>query len=110
MRHLKPLLLTVLATALVAAPFSALAVEKKAEKADKVEKTDKVAKKYQLKVCLVSDEKFGGDMGEPYVFVHDGQEVKLCCKSCKKDFDKEKKKFMKKLQDEEKKLDASKTK
>src|SRR5436189_6098548 len=32
-----------------------------------------------LKTCVVSDEKLGGEMGKPYVFVHEGQEVKLCC-------------------------------
>jgi hypothetical protein len=50
-----------------------------------------------LKTCVVSDEKLGGDMGKPYVFVHDGQEVKLCCKSCLKDFNKEPQKYMKKI-------------
>ena len=50
-----------------------------------------------LKKCVVSDEKLGGEMGKPYVFVHDGQEVKLCCKSCLKDFNKEPAKYMKKI-------------
>jgi len=36
-------------------------------------------------------------MGEPVVFQHQGQEVKLCCKSCKPDFEKEPAKFMAKL-------------
>jgi hypothetical protein len=50
-----------------------------------------------LKKCVVSDEKLGGEMGKPYVFVHDGQEVKLCCKSCLKDFNKEPEKYLKKI-------------
>ena len=56
-------------------------------------------KAYPLKTCIVSDEKLGGDMGEPYVFVHQGQEVKLCCKSCLKDFNKDSAKYLKKLAD-----------
>ena len=52
-----------------------------------------------IKKCVVSDEKLGGDMGKPYVFVHDGQEIKLCCKSCLKDFNKEPAKYLKKIDD-----------
>jgi hypothetical protein len=37
------------------------------------------AKPYPLKTCVVSDEKLG-EMGAPYVFTHEGHEVKLCCK------------------------------
>lgn len=54
------------------------------------------AKPYPLEKCLVSDEKLG-EMGKPYVFTHEGQEIKLCCKSCLKDFNKEPAKFLKKL-------------
>jgi hypothetical protein len=59
------------------------------------------AKPYPLKVCLVSDEKFGGDMGDPYVFIHEGREVKLCCKGCLDDFKKDTAKFVKKMEDAE---------
>ncbi len=48
-----------------------------------------------LKTCPVSKDKLGGDMGKPFVFVYKGQEVKLCCPSCKKDFDKDPAKYMK---------------
>ena len=51
----------------------------------------------QLATCPVSGEKLGGDMGKPYVFTYQGQEVKLCCKSCKKDFDKDPNKFIVKI-------------
>ena len=61
------------------------------------EKKAGLAKPYPLKTCVVSDEKFGGDMGEPYVFVYQGREVKLCCKSCLKDFNKEPAKYLKKM-------------
>lgn len=56
------------------------------------------AKPYPLQVCIVSDAKLGS-MGAPYVFVHEGQEFKLCCKGCLKGFNKEPGKFVKKLSD-----------
>ncbi len=68
----------------VAGPFTGLAADKKAAKA------------YPLDKCIVSDEKLG-EMGEPFVFVHEGQEIKLCCKSCQKDFKKDPAKYLKKL-------------
>lgn len=66
------------------------------------EKPAKV-KAYPLKTCVVSDEKFGGDMGDPYIFTHEGREVKLCCKGCLKDFNKEPAKYIKKMEAVEKK-------
>lgn len=71
----------------------------KKDKAKFVKKFDEASKKvkaYPLQACLVSDEKLGGDMGEPYVFVHEGREMKLCCESCLKDFKKDQAKFLKK--------------
>jgi hypothetical protein len=59
-------------------------------------KPEAAAKPYPLEKCIVSDEKLGG-MGKPYVFTHEGQEIKLCCKSCLKDFNKEPAKYLKKL-------------
>src|SRR5436189_16846 len=47
-----------------------------------------------LTTCPVSGEKLG-EMGKPLTFVYKDQEVKLCCKSCKKDFDKDPEKYMK---------------
>jgi hypothetical protein len=64
-------------------------------------KTEK-AKPYPLKTCIVSGEKLDGDMGKPYVFTYQGREIKLCCKSCLKDFNKEPAKFIKKLEEAEK--------
>ena len=61
------------------------------------------AKPYPLKTCVVSDEKFGGDMGDPYVFTYQGREVKLCCKGCLDDFNKEPAKYLKKMDAAEKK-------
>jgi YHS domain-containing protein len=72
------------------APLSGLAADKKADK----------AKPYPLKTCVVSDEKLG-EMGDPYVFTHEGREIKLCCKSCLKDFKKEPAKYIKKIEEAE---------
>ena len=55
-------------------------------------------KPYPLDKCIVSDEKLDS-MGKPYVFTHEGQEIKLCCKSCLKDFNKNPAKYLKKLDD-----------
>ena len=52
----------------------------------------------QLTTCPVSGEKLDS-MGKPYVFVYQGQEVKLCCSGCKKDFDKDPAKYLKKIRE-----------
>ena len=57
------------------------------------------AKPDLMKTCPVSGDKLGADMGKPYVFVYQGQEVKLCCPMCKADFDKDPAKYLKKIQD-----------
>lgn len=67
--------------------------QKQAETADKKE-----VKPYKPDTCIVSDEKLG-EMGDPFVFVHEGQEIKLCCKSCRKKFDKDPAKYLKKLEE-----------
>ena len=53
------------------------------------------AKPYPLATCIVSDDAF--DHGKPVVFVHNGQEIKLCCRDCRKDFDKDPAKYLSKL-------------
>jgi YHS domain-containing protein len=50
-----------------------------------------------LKTCPVSGDKLGGDMGKPFVFVYQGQEVKMCCPMCKADFDKDPAKYIAKI-------------
>ena len=52
----------------------------------------------QLATCPVSGEKLG-EMGKPYVFTYQDQEVKLCCSGCKKDFDKDPAKYLKKIRE-----------
>lgn len=56
------------------------------------------AKPYPLETCLVSGEKLGS-MGDAFVFAEGDQEVQLCCKSCQKDFAKDKKANLKKVED-----------
>jgi hypothetical protein len=62
----------------------------------KVDEAAKKVKPYKLETCLVSDEKLGS-MGEPYVLIRKGQEVKLCCKGCLKEFNKNHAQLLKKL-------------
>ena len=95
MKLLKSLTAAVLITAYLAAPLAVLAADSKdAKKAEK-------PKPYTLKICSVSDEKLGG-MGDAYVFTYQDREIKLCCNDCKKDFDKNPKKFITKIEKAEK--------
>lgn len=89
---MKPLIAVAAAAVSLLGIFSALAADKDAK-----------PKPYPLKTCVVSDEPLGGDHGEPYVFTHEGREVKLCCKPCLKDFNKEPAKYIKKIEAAEKK-------
>ncbi len=87
MKTIKTLTAIVVTLAFAAAPFAGFAEDKK-----------EAAKPYPLKTCIVSDEKLGADPGmKEYVFTHEGQEIKLCCKSCQKDFNKNPAKYLKKL-------------
>ena len=54
------------------------------------------AKPYPLTTCIVTDEALGS-MGAPFVLVHEGQEVKLCCKGCLRRFRKDPAVYLKKL-------------
>ena len=51
----------------------------------------------KLTTCPVSGDKLG-EMGKPYVMEYKGREVKLCCPDCKKDFEKDPAKYMKKIE------------
>lgn len=76
---MKPILLLAVALAgLVSTAASA---------ADK--KLELKTKPYPMDTCVVSGEKLDS-MGEPFVFVEGSQEVQLCCKSCQKDFNRDK--------------------
>jgi hypothetical protein len=60
-------------------------------------------KPYPLDTCLVCGMKFGA-MGEPCVFVYQGQEIKVCDKSEQTAFDKDPQKYLKKLAGAEAKI------
>lgn len=49
---------------------------------------------YVLAKCPVSGEEFGGDMGKPVDVVVAGRLVRLCCKSCKPEVEKDPAKFV----------------
>ena len=55
-------------------------------------------KMYPLDTYVVSGEKLG-EMGNSYVFTHDGQVVKLCCKDCLKKFNASPATYLKKIAD-----------
>ena len=90
MKLTNPIKSSLLGFSLVLALLALVSIAAHAE--DKKE----AAKPYPLEKCIVTDEKLG-EMGKPYVFTHEGQEIKLCCKSCLKDFNKEPAKYLKKL-------------
>ena len=48
-------------------------------------------------MCIVSGEKLGS-MGDPASYVHNGQEVKFCCKGCLDGFKKEPDKYLARLE------------
>lgn len=54
-------------------------------------------KTYPTKVCVVSDEALGGEMGDPIEYLHGTRLVRLCCKSCIKAFDKDPAAYLAKL-------------
>jgi len=90
MKAIKPLVAAVLLFSFCAAPVAGFAADKQTAK----------PKPYPLKTCVVTDEKLGG-MGDAYVFVYEGREIKLCCKGCLKDFKKEPAKYIKKIEEAE---------
>ena len=85
------------AIAILAIPtLRAEEVKKEGEKkGGEVTKKEEV-KPYKPDTCMVSGEKLG-TMGAPVVFVYQGQEIKLCCKGCRKKFDKDPAMYLKKL-------------
>ncbi len=73
-------------------------------------------KPYTLTTCVVSGEKLDGDMGKPFVYIYKnkkfkddaGREIKFCCKSCLKDFNKDPAGYIKKLDAAEAKANSKK--
>ena len=62
----------------------------------------KAKAEYPTNLCVVSDDKLGGDMGKPadYIYRVEGKPdrlVSFCCKDCVKDFNKDPEKYLKSL-------------
>ena len=53
-------------------------------------------KPYPLTTCVVSGEKLDS-MGKPRIIQYEGREIRFCCEDCEKDFRKDPKPFLKKL-------------
>jgi YHS domain-containing protein len=83
---------------ILAAAFAIVPLAGRADDASSTGSAEAKPKADLLTTCPVSGDKLG-EMGKPYVFVYKGQEVKLCCPNCKKDFDKDPAKYLKKIQD-----------
>lgn len=64
---------------------------------------DTKVKPYPLDHCIVSGDKFGGDMGAPVTNYYNGHQIIFCCKDCIKDFKKDPDKYLKQIAEEEKK-------
>ena len=97
MKIMKKLTVGILTVSFLAAPLLSFAAD---------EKKEAKPKPYKLETCAVTDEKLG-EMGKPYVFTHEGREMKLCCKSCLKDFKKDPAKYVKKVEQAEAKAKKS---
>ena len=69
--------------------------------ADPAPAADK-AKEYPLNTCVISGEKLDS-MGKPKIIQYEGREVRFCCADCEKDFRKDPKPALKKLDDAAKK-------
>jgi hypothetical protein len=103
MKTFKIKLAAAILAAIIIAPLAALAGQ------DLPKPDDKPKEKpipYTLKKCIVSGDKLGGDMGDPYVYIytdkdHVAHEIKFCCKSCLKDFNKDPQGYLKKIAEAE---------
>lgn len=95
----KDLAVALLTLSVVTGPLAGWAAETKAQTKPKP---------YTLQTCVVSDGKLG-EMGEPYAYVHEGREIKFCCKGCLKDFKKDPAKYLKKIDEAEAKAAKGKS-
>jgi YHS domain-containing protein len=100
MKTLKKTAAIAFALSILSSPLTGLAADQAADAKPK-------PKPYPLKTCVVTDEKLG-EMGDGYVFVYEGREIKFCCKGCLKDFKKDPAKYIKKIEQAEAKAKAKK--
>jgi len=74
-------------------PFMLASCGEKKTDGSQADAETSTTKPYPLDVCLVSGEELGS-MGDAYVFVHKGQQIKMCCKKCLKKFNTNPDKYM----------------
>jgi YHS domain-containing protein len=92
--------LKLIAGIILTAAFMAVPQAGRADGTNSVSSTAK-PKPDLLTTCPVSGNKLG-EMGKPLIFVYQGQEIKLCCGGCKKAFDKDPAKYIKKIREADK--------
>ena len=95
---MRPILAAVLFVSLCVTGLNSRAADTRTEK----------LKPYTLKTCVVSGDKLG-EMGDPFVYKYKDREIKFCCKGCVKDFEKDPKKYIKKIEEAEAKAKKAKT-
>ena len=78
------------------------------KKPDAAPTEKKAVAPYPLKTCIVSGEELGGDMGKPVLMEYKGRTIQLCCKDCVKKFNAEPEKYIKVLDEAEKKAKEDK--
>ena len=94
MNAMKKTLLGSAAACLAAVASMAVAQQERAT--TKTDTDARVGDPYMLDVCVVSNEKLGS-MGDPIVNVYEGREIRFCCKGCVKEFKKDPKAVLAKL-------------
>src|SRR6516162_2266498 len=107
MKTLKPIITAVL-LASFAVPLAGFAADQSDKSADQKDQPGKEKPRpYILKTCIISGDKLG-EMGKPFVYVYQGREIKFCCKSCLKDFNKSPAKYVKMIDEAEAKAKKEK--
>jgi len=92
MKLLKYTVASLVTITVLTSPFAGLASD--------TQKTGK-PKPYPLATCIVTGEKLG-EMGAPFVHIYKDREIKFCCKSCLKNFNKDADRYLKKIEAAEK--------
>lgn len=63
-------------------------------------------KPYPLNICLVGGDELG-KMGDPEVLVYEGREIKVCCGACVESFKKDPARYLRILEEAERKKPTS---
>jgi YHS domain-containing protein len=101
MKIIKNVTVAILTLSVLAGLLAAFAADTNSTATNTTASTTVKPKPDKLTTCPVSGDKLG-EMGKPFVFIYKDREVKLCCKNCKKDFDKDPDKYIKKIAEADK--------